>query len=243
MLNYALFQISPLFGGFPTSALWFPALPGMREVTMDTNKVSRALVARLPRYLDHLKSLPRTDNDYISSASVASALGLGQVMVRKDFAKVSDGGHPKTGYLRRKLIVDIENFLGYNNTTDAVLVGAGKLGQALLDYDGFRTCGMNVVAGFDVSRELFPTDGGKSVYSTDELERFCVENGILMGIITVPAAHAQEVCDRLVACGIQAIWNFAPVHLNVPDHILVQNENLASSLTELRMHLRCCLRD
>ena len=210
---------------------------------MQSNKVSKALVSRLPRYLDHLKSLPRAHNDYISSASVASALGLGQVLVRKDFARVSDGGHPKTGYLRRELIVDIENFLGYNNTTDAVLVGAGKLGQALLDYYGFGTYGTNVLAGFDIHPEPTHTSGGKPVYPMDELERFCVEHGILMGIITVPAAYAQEVCNRMVACGIQAIWNFAPVHLHVPEHILVQNENLASSLTELRMHLRTSLKD
>ncbi len=208
---------------------------------METNNISKSLVARLPRYLDHLKSLPGTSGDYISSSSVASALGLGQVMVRKDFAKVSDGGHPKTGYLRRELIIDIENFLGYNNTTDAVLVGAGKLGQALLDYNGFGTYGMNLVAGFDIRQEPFRTGNGKEVYPMDTLERFCEEKHILMGIITVPAAYAQEVCDRMVACGIQAIWNFAPVHLSVPEHILVQNENLAFSLTELRMHLRTSL--
>lgn len=208
---------------------------------METNKVSKALVARLPRYLDHLKSLSKTEADYISSASVASALGLGQVLVRKDFAKVSDGGHPKTGYLCRELIVDIENYLGYNNTTDAVLVGAGKLGQALLDYYGFGTYGTNILAGFDIHPELTHTSGGKPVYPVHELERFCAEHGILMGIIAVPAEHAQEVCDRMVACGIHAIWNFAPVHLNVPRNILVQNENLASSLTELRMHLRSSL--
>ena len=208
---------------------------------MERNKVSKALVARLPRYLDHLKSLPKTGGDYISSLAVASALGLGHVLVRKDFARVSDGGHPKTGYLRRELIVDIENFLGYNNTTDAVLVGAGKLGQALLDYYGFGTYGTNILAGFDICRELTHTDSGKPVFPMDEFERFCVESGVLMGIITVPAEYAQEVCNRMVACGIQAIWNFAPVHLQVPAHILVQNENLAASLTELRMHLKTSL--
>ena len=208
---------------------------------MESNKVSKALLGRLPRYLEHLKSLPASGGDYISSAAVATALGLGHVLVRKDFAKVSDGGHPKTGYLRLELIMDIESYLGYNNTTDAVIVGAGKLGQALLDYYGFHTYGMNVVAGFDINGLLRHTDEGKPIYPMEDLEGFCREQSILMGIITVPAEFAQEVCDRLVKCGIKAIWNFAAVHLTVPEGIVVQNENLASSLTELRMHLRASM--
>lgn len=210
---------------------------------MEINKVSKALLARLPRYLEHLKAVPMENGDYISSATVASALGLGHVLVRKDFAKVSDGGHPKTGYLRRELIVDIESFLGYNNTTDAVLVGAGRLGQALLDYPGFEGYGMNVRAGFDVNEYLCHTAEGKPVYPVSELERFCREHGILMGIITVPAEQAQKVCDGMVAAGIKVIWNFASVHLTVPGGIVVQNENLAASLTELRMHLRAQLHE
>ena len=205
---------------------------------METNKISKALLGRLPRYLAHLKSLTDEDRPYVSSASVADALGLGQVLVRKDFAKVSDGGHPKTGYLRRGLIVDMEAFLGYHTTTEAVVVGAGKLGSALLDYSGFREYGLHVVAGFDATRENRQTDSGKTVYPVEELDTYCREKGICMGILTVPVGMAQTVCDRMVESGIRAIWNFAPTHLDVPAGVHVYNENLAASLTELRMQLK-----
>ena len=205
---------------------------------METNKISKALLGRLPRYLTHLKSLTDEEKTYVSSASVADALGLGQVLVRKDFARVSNGGHPKTGYLRRGLIVDMEAFLGYHTTTEAVVVGAGKLGGALLDYSGFREYGLNVVAGFDITREKRKTVSGKTVYPVEELDTYCRENRICMGILTVPVGMAQTVCDRMVASGIRAIWNFSPTHLDVPAGVHVHNENLAASLTELRMQLK-----
>lgn len=205
---------------------------------METNKISKALLGRFPRYLAHLKSLSDEDRQYVSSASVADTHGLGQVLVRKDFAKVSDGGHPKTGYLRRGLIVDVEAFLGYHTTTEAVVVGAGKLGSALLDYSGFREYGLNVVAEFDATQAKRQTTAGKTVYPVEELDTYCRENGICMGILTVPVGIAQTVCDRMVESGIRAIWNFAPTHLDVPAGVHVHNENLAASLTELRMQLK-----
>ena len=136
------------------------------------------------------------------------------------------------------LIDDIEQFLGYDNTTDAVLIGAGKLGQALLGYSGFEKYGLNILAAFDANPDLKQTDEGKPIYHIDQLESFCKLNKVLMGIITVPAPHAQKVAERLVANGIKAIWNFAPTHLDVPPHILVQYENMATSLAVLSMHLQ-----
>jgi redox-sensing transcriptional repressor len=204
---------------------------------MESVKISKTLLKRLPIYLDHLKSLPGGE-DNISANTIAKDLGLGHVLVRKDFAKISDGGHPKTGYPLRKLIVDMEAFLGYDSTMDAVLVGAGKLGSALLDYSGFREYGLNVVAGFDATQENRQTETGKIVYPVEALDVYCRENGICMGILTVPAGIAQTVCNRMVESGIRAIWNFAPIHLDVPAGVHVHNENLAASLTELRMQLK-----
>lgn len=156
---------------------------------------------------------------------------------------VSDGGRPKIGYLRETLIEDIEQFLGYDNTTDAVMIGAGKLGQALLDYVGFSEYGLNILAAFDIAPKANKTEEGKPIFHMDMLESFCKENKVIMGIITVPAAHAQEVCNRLIKCGIKAVWNFAPVHLDVPDNILVQNENMATSLAVLSMHLQAQMKE
>ena len=206
-------------------------------------KVSKAVLKRLPGYLAYLKNTQDQDSLYISATALANALGMGEVQVRKDLASVSDGGRPKIGYLRESLIDDIEQFLGYDNTTDAVLIGAGKLGQALMCYRGFEEYGLNVLAAFDTNPTRDMTDEGKPILHIDRLEHFCRTNKVLMGIITVPEAHAQEVCDKLIACGIKAIWNFAPVHLEVPPHILVQSENMATSLAVLSMHLQAHIKD
>ena len=206
-------------------------------------KISNAVLKRLPAYLSYLKGLTDQDSPYISATTLANALGMGDVQVRKDLAMVSDGGRPKVGYLRANLIEDMEQFLGYDNTTDAVLIGAGKLGQALMDHKGFPEYGLNILAGFDANPERDATEDGKPIYPMEELENFCRTNKVLMGIITVPSPYAQQVCDKLIACGIKAIWTFATVHLEVPPHILVQYENMATSLAVLSMHLQAHIKE
>ncbi len=210
---------------------------------MEKKEISKSVLKRLPGYLAYLKNLPEDGSPYISATALANALGMGEVQVRKDLAVVSDGGRPKVGYLRESLIDDIEQFLGYDNTNNAVLIGAGKLGLALLGYIGFDEYGLNIMAAFDAAPSVEQTDTGKPVLPMDRLETFCKSNKIRMGIITVPAAHAQEVCDQLIASGIKAIWNFAPTHLDVPANILVQNENMATSLAVLSMHLQAQMKE
>lgn len=210
---------------------------------MEKKEISKSVLKRLPGYLSYLKTIKDDNSPYISATSLANALGMGEVQVRKDLAMVSDGGRPKIGYLRESLIEDISQFLGYDNTTDAILVGAGKLGQALLGYSGFEAYGLNILAAFDVEPFAEKTKEGKPLYVLSQMEAFCRVNKVLMGIITVPAKHAQSVCDQLVACGIKAIWNFAPTHLDVPPNILVQNENMATSLAVLSMHLQAQIKE
>ena len=210
---------------------------------MERKEISKSVLKRLPGYLAYLKSIPDNASPNISATALANALGMGEVQVRKDLAMVSDGGRPKIGYRRDRLIEDIEQFLGYDNTTDAVLIGAGKLGQALLGYKGFDEYGLNILAAFDAKPAMDRTDEGKPILPMEKLESFCRSHKVLMGIITVPQAHAQQVCDQLIACGIKAIWNFAPVHLDVPEHILVQSENMANSLAVLSMHLRAQMKE
>lgn len=210
---------------------------------MEKKEISKAVLKRLPGYLSYLQNMPEGSSAHISATSLANALGMGEVQVRKDLALVSDGGRPKIGYLRESLIEDISQFLGYDNTTDAILVGAGKLGQALLGYSGFSAYGLNILAAFDKAPFARITDCGKPVIEMNELENFCKTNKVLMGIITVPKECAQEVCDQMIACGIKAIWNFAPVHLDVPGNILVQNENMATSLAVLSMHLQAQIKE
>lgn len=206
-------------------------------------KVSKAVLKRLPGYLAYLKSLHDAESPYISATALAAALGMGEVQVRKDLAMVSDGGRPKIGYMRERLIDDIEQFLGYDNTTDAVLIGAGKLGQALIGYQGFEEYGLNILAGFDSNPDKIGEVDGTPIYHIDKLESFCRSNKVLMGIITVPGEQAQAVCDQLIKCGIKAVWTFAPTHLEVPSNILVQYENMATSMAVLSMHLSKQIKD
>ena len=195
-------------------------------------EISRATLKRLPTYLAYLKGMPESSGINISATALAAGLHMGEVQVRKDLALVSSGGRPKIGYNRAALVADIEQFLGYGNTNDAVLIGAGKLGRALLGYSGFAEYGLNIVAAFDENDAIIGTSkSGKPIMHLSRLDQ------IKIGIITVPAEQAQSVCDLLINNGILAIWNFAPKHLNVPDHILVQNENMAASLALLCKHL------
>ncbi len=206
---------------------------------VERKEISKSVLKRLPGYLTYLKNMPEDSPAHISATALANALGMGEVQVRKDLALVSDGGRPKIGYLREGLIDDIEQFLGYDNTTDAVLVGAGKLGCALLGYQGFDEYGLNILAAFDADENKTGMDeSGKPIYTLDKLPLFCKTHKVLMGIITVPSVHAQDVCDMMIANGIKAVWNFAPAHLEVPENILVQTQNMASSLAVLSMHLQ-----
>jgi len=211
--------------------------------TMEKKQISKSVLKRLPGYLAYLKNMPENAPTHISATALANALGMGEVQVRKDLAMVSDGGRPKIGYLRESLIDDIEQFLGYDNTTDAVLIGAGKLGQALMAYKGFDDYGLNILAAFDTNPEKERTDEGKPIYHIDKLSHFCRNHKVLMGIITVPAESAQQAADRLIAVGVKAIWNFAPTHLEVPVGILVQTENMATSLAVLSVHLQAQIKE
>ena len=210
---------------------------------MEQKTISKSVLKRLPGYLAYLKSMPENSPNHISATALAAALGMGEVQVRKDLAMVSDGGRPKIGYLREALIDDIEQFLGYDNTTDAVLIGAGKLGQALMAYRGFEEYGLNIRAAFDLNPAKERTEDGKPIYPIAKLSQYCKSHKVLMGIVTVPAESAQEVTDQLIAGGIKAIWNFAPVHLDVPAGILVQSENMATSLAVLSGHLQAQIKE
>ena len=203
---------------------------------MESVVISKKLLKRLPMYLAHLKSLPEESN--VSATAMARSLGLGEVMVRKDLAKISETGRRRTGRSRERLIRDIEEYLYLAAETQAVIVGAGKLGRALLDYGGFDDSGFQILAAFDLDPDSPESGNGKPIYPMSRLESFCRYYHVLIGIITVPAENAQAVCDLLVSSGVSAIWNFAPVHLQVPDYVVVQSENLAVSLTALRIHMR-----
>ncbi len=203
--------------------------------------ISRQALLRLPDYLNYLKTLQKQGVTSVSAPKIAAALELNEVQVRKDIAFVSScAGKPKTGFDTDLLVRDLESFLGYDNVNEAILVGAGLLGRSLLQYKGFADYGIHLVAAFDCDPELSKLrfGGEQRVFPMEKLENLCQRMRIHIGIICVPEEAAQAVCDRLVACGIRAIWNFALTHITVPDGILLQNENIASSLAVLSAHLK-----
>ena len=202
--------------------------------------ISKHALQRLPFYLNYLKKKQAEGIKNISSPMIAMELDLNEVQVRKDIASVSKReGRPKTGHNVNYLIEDIESFLGYNNVDHAVIVGVGHLGNALLHYKGFENYGLEIIAAFDNDPNLFNAEvNGIKITSIDKLEDLVNRLKVHIGIITVPAQYAQDVCDKMIKGGVLAIWNFAPVHLNVPENILVHNENMASSLAVLSRHLK-----
>ena len=196
---------------------------------------------RMPYYLEYLKEARSRGDRNVSAASIASELGLSDVLVRKDIASVSTrSGRPKAGFEVDSLIDDIENYMGFHELKEAVLVGAGSLGKALLRNGEFEKYGFRIAAAFDVKRSLFHKKvNGVEVFSVRKLAAFCRERHIRFGIVTVPVSSAQQTADLLVSGGVRAIWNFALIKLNVPEGVLVWNEDLASSLAMLSRHVTC----
>ena len=201
---------------------------------MNKNITSQTL-SRLPIYFNYLVSLPeQRKKGNISATAIAEALGLNDVQVRKDLASVSNGGRPKVGYITSELISDIGKFLGFENHDRVVVAGMGNFGRAMLEYNGFAAYGFDIVCGFDCNKDRVGTSiNGKPVRHIDELESFCKNNDIRIGIITVPETAAQEVCDRMAESGIKFILNFAAVHLNAPKGVAVHNENISLTLAML----------
>ena len=197
--------------------------------------ISQASLKRLPKYLRILKEKKKAGFEYVSSTTVAEELYLNSIQVRKDLSLVSKKeGKPKIGFEIKELIYDLEEFLNINNMTDVILVGAGKLGQALMNYKGFEN-NTNILMAFD--NDLDKCDN-KKIFYIDRMENLIKRMNIHIGIVAVPKEKAQGVCDRLIKCGIKAIWNFAPTNLKVPEDIIVKNEDLSVSLLVLLNKLK-----
>jgi redox-sensing transcriptional repressor len=202
--------------------------------------VTTQALHRMPYYIQQLRLLKEQNIETVSAPKIAELLSLNEVQVRKDFAAVyTTKGKPKTGFSVSELLYNMEQLIGCHNADEAVIVGVGSLAQAIMAHEGFQEYGLKIVAAFDENKSITLEEiNGIKVLPSDKISNICRRMKIHIGIITVPAQQAQIVCDQLVAGGVLAIWNFAPVHLSVPEHILVQNENLAASLAVLSNHLK-----
>lgn len=191
-------------------------------------------IRRLPAYHRLLRELREGGQEYVSAARLAEELRLDPVVARKDLASTGVVGRPRVGFMVEDLVTAIERYLGWNNTTNAFLVGAGNLGAALLGYRGFEQHGLRMVAAFDtdpdkVGRRI----QGKPVYPLVEMIDLAQLHKVRLGVLTVPAPAAQDAAAIMILSGIRAIWNFTSAKLEVPPETIVENIDLSSSLAVL----------
>jgi redox-sensing transcriptional repressor len=205
--------------------------------TIDRKVASTPTIRRLPAYLQIVRQAELDGFVVISGTMIADELELEPIQVRKDLAVTGIVGKPRVGYIVKDLIAALENFLRWDCTHNAVLVGAGHLGTALLGHTEFRKNGLNIMAAFDTdTNKIGNTFHGISVFSIDELETFVQKNAVTMAILTVPPHVAQDICNRLINDGVKSIWNFTSLKLKVPEgrsDVLIQKEDLSSGYAVL----------
>ncbi|TDT68619.1 redox-sensing transcriptional repressor [Hypnocyclicus thermotrophus] len=200
---------------------------------MKEERISPKVIERLTKYLRCLENLPQ--EDYISSEELAEKMGFTAAQVRKDLSNFGEFGIRGKGYQVRNLYADIEKILGVHKTNNVIIVGMGRLGNALFSEPEFTKESFNIVGIFDNSENKIGKEiNGIKIRDIKELEHFINrKEDVNIAIITVPKSVAQELTDYLVKCGIKAILNFAPIKLNVPKNVVVENIDLYAKLQEL----------
>lgn len=197
----------------------------------DTNQIPEPTLRRLPGYLSYFKALKINNVEFVSSGQVAGNFKMDSTLVTKDLSYTGVKGRTKIGYNVDQLIDTIIRFLDFNNQEKAFLFGVGNLGHALIKYQGLKSYGLDIIAGFDVDPAIVNTNlNDVRIYPIDEFRDLSRKYNIRLGIITTPDAKAQEIADLMVAWGIKAIWNFTPQSIKVPDNIIVENTSVYSDL-------------
>lgn len=199
--------------------------------------IPRKSIYRLSIYQRCLHRLRENQVDTVSSAALAKAAGVKSTQLRKDLAYFGQLGTRGLGYNVDALSTTIGDVLGQNKLQPVILVGVGNLGSALLRYGGFRKEGFEVTAAFDLSPRKLP-QVNVPVLPTTEMEAFIRRNNVKMAILTVPVSGAQSVVNDMVRFGIQAILNFSPTVLDVPEHVVVNSVDLAVELENLSYFIR-----
>lgn len=203
------------------------------------HKIPIPTIKRFPSYLRLMKKYNEEGRDTISATILAKDLGLNPIQVRKDLSFSGIEGKPKVGFKVGELIESLTNSLGWDNVTDAIILGAGNLGKALISYEGFENFGFQIVAAFDKNPEKEGLKVGKiEVKPLVKMEEYIIENRINIAILAVPVPQAQVTAELLVKCGIKAIWTFVPTDLRLPSRIAVQRTDLATSFAVLAQKLK-----
>ena len=201
---------------------------------MGNKNISMAVIRRLPKYYRYLADLLSKDVQRISSKELSEIIGFTASQIRQDLNNFGGFGQQGYGYNVEALHKEIGKILGLDRKYRAILIGAGNPGQALTNYTGFRLAGFETIAVFDANPKMI---GLKirdfEIMDSDNVEEFVRENDVDIAIVCIPKNGAQLVADKLVRAGIKGIWNFAPIDLEVPSDIIVENVNLTESLFTL----------
>jgi len=188
-----------------------------------------------------LEKMLDAGHETVSATDIAEELDLKPIQIRKDMAFTGIVGKPKIGYRTASLVQTIREFLGWDQTTEAVIVGAGSLGSALTGFEGFSKRGLSIVGIFDNDeRKIGSRIYNKTVHPMEELPEIVRLRATRLGIIAVPQSQSQKVADQMVEAGITGIWNFSPAEIHVPEQVVVKREDLSEGLAVLfvQMHER-----
>lgn len=196
------------------------------------------VIRRLPLYARSLRYLLEEGVTSVSSQELGDRINVTAAQIRKDLSYFGEFGKQGIGYDVEKLLAHIEKILGLTHEWPVALVGIGHLGEAIVHYEGFRSAGIRIAALFDTDPQKVGREfNGLTVHSDDDIPRLIAEHHIRMAIIAVPAAHAQEVADRLIAAGVRAILSYAPVVIQAPEDVWVRYIDPVSVLHSMTYYL------
>lgn len=186
---------------------------------------------RLPWYLAYVNLLQSQKVEYVSSTQISKEIKVDASQIAKDLSFLNIKGKTRIGYEVDTLVHELADFLGFKEVHNAFMVGVGSLGGALMRDSGLSQYGLNIVAGFDIKQEIIGTSiCNVPIYDMEELTKYRKETGTEIGILAVPVEHAQEAADKMIACGLKAIWNFTPYRIKAPEDIVIQNTSIYAHL-------------
>ena len=197
-------------------------------------------IRRLPWYLSYVRMLDNLHVEYVSSTQISKELNVQSSQIAKDLSFLNIRGKTRIGYEVPSLLKELEDFLGFNEHHEAVIIGTGSLGTALMQDHGLVNYGLNIVAGFDVRDDVIGEHiGGLPVYEIGQLQEWQREHRVSIAILAVPVENAQAVADLAIESGMTALWNFTPYRIKAPADVVIANTSIYAHLAIIynRMHM------
>jgi AT-rich DNA-binding protein len=211
----------------------------MAKIIENKTILPEPTIRRLPWYLSYVRMLNNLHVEYVSSTQISKELNVQSSQIAKDLSFLNIRGKTRIGYEVSSLVSELEDFLGFNRHHDAVVIGTGSLGTALMQDHGLENYGLHIVAGFDVREEVIGTRiGGLPVYDINQLAEWQKEHNVSIAILTVPVERAQETASLAISSGMTALWNFTPYRIKAPGDVIIANTSIYAHLAIIynRMH-------